>query len=93
MREVLFRNLDECLPKEVIDLEGTNSAVAVAVESGEHGEWLEVGVASEALSGTLDKDLLLSGSLEELFQFILGLNTDHFNLIYLFMMNLVAHHI
>lgn len=61
------------------DLEGANSAVGIAVESGEHGERLEVGVTSEALSGTLHKDFLLSSSLEELFQLILGLNTDHLN--------------
>ena len=64
----------------MVYFEGADSAVGVTIESGEHGEGLEVGVTSKALSGTLHKDLLLSGSLEELFKLILGLNTDHFNL-------------
>jgi hypothetical protein len=68
----------------VVDFEGADSAVGITVESGEHREGLEVGVTSEALSSTLDKDFLLSGNLEELFQLVLGLNTDHFNLFNVF---------
>lgn len=66
------------LPQEVIDLDAGYAAVGIAVETGESGEGLEVGVTSEVLSLSLHEDLLLSGSLEELLKLVLGLNTNHF---------------
>jgi hypothetical protein len=54
------------LPQELVDLDAGHSAIGIAVEAGESCEGLEVGVTSEVLSLSLDKDLLLSSSLEKL---------------------------
>jgi len=62
----------------VIDFKAVDAAVAIAIETSESSEWLEVGVTSEVLSLSLDDDLLLGGSLEELLELVLGLNTNHF---------------
>ena len=68
------------LPKEVVDLEARYATVGIAIEAGESCEGLEIRVTSEVLSLSLNKDLLLSSSLEKLFKLVLGLNSNHFNL-------------
>lgn len=70
------------LPEESIDLKGVNAAVSVAVEPGERGEGLEVGVSSQALALALNGDLLRGNSLEEVFKLKLSFNSNHpFNFI------------
>ena len=62
----------------MIDFKAVDAAVGIAIETSESSEWLEVGVTSEVLSLSLDDDFLLGGSLEELLELVLGLNTNHF---------------
>ena len=66
------------LPQEVVDLEAGHAAVGIAIEAGESCEGLEIGVTSEVLSLSLNKDLLLSSSLEKLLKLVLGFNSNHF---------------
>jgi hypothetical protein len=65
------------LLKEALDLETVDSAVGITIDSGEDGEGLEVRVAREALSLSLDLDLLFGNSLEKLFELKLCFNSNH----------------
>jgi hypothetical protein len=65
------------LLKEALDLETVDSAVGITIDSGEDGEGLEVRVAREALSLSLDLNLLFGNSLEKLFELKLCFNSNH----------------
>ena len=74
---VLEGRYSKDLLKEAVDLEAVDSAVGITIESGEDGERLKVRVTREALSLSLDLDLLFGNSLEKLFELKLCFNSNH----------------
>jgi hypothetical protein len=74
---VLEGRYSKDLLKESVDFEAIDSAVGITIESGEDGEGLEVWVTREALSLSLDLDLLFGNSLEKVFELKLCFNSNH----------------
>jgi hypothetical protein len=74
---VLEGRYSKDLLKEAVDFEAVDSAVGITIESSEDGEGFEVRVTREALSLSLDLDLLFGNSLEKLFELKLCFNSNH----------------
>jgi hypothetical protein len=62
----------------MVDLEAGYTAIGIAIETGEGSEGLEIGMTGQILSLSLNEDLLLSGSLEEVLKLVLCFHSNHF---------------
>lgn len=70
------------LRKEAVDFEGADAAAGITIEACEGGEGLEIGVAGEGLSLSLDEDFLFGDCLQEVLKLKLGFNSNHFIFIF-----------